>query len=164
VPLYGVARWGDLFNARQQLALVTFVDAVRRAHAEMLAQGADPDFAKAVATYLALGVDRLADKNSVLCRIIPQTEAIAITFTLQALPMLWDYYETNISSIASAWSSVMDGILENIEHFANLSDNSLANSRIVKTIHGSATNLPWADNFFDAVITDPPYYDQCALR
>jgi putative DNA methylase len=159
VQRYGLTRWGDLFNARQQLALVTFADLVRRAHAEMLAQGAEPDFAKAVATYLALGVDRLADKNSVLCRIIPQTEAIAITFTLQALPMLWDYYETNIISIASAWSSVMDGILENIEHFANLSDNSLANSRIAKTIHGSATNLPWADNFFDAVITDPPYYD-----
>jgi putative DNA methylase len=159
VQRYGLTRWGDLFNARQQLALVTFADLVRRAHTEMLAQGADPDFAKAVATYLALGVDRLADKNSVLCRIIPQTEAIAITFTLQALPMLWDYYETNIISIASAWSSVMDGILENIEHFANLSDNSLANSRIAKTIHGSATNLPWADNFFDAVITDPPYYD-----
>jgi adenine-specific DNA methylase len=47
--------WGDLFNARQQLALVTFADLVRRAHAQMLAQGADPEFAKAVATYLALG-------------------------------------------------------------------------------------------------------------
>jgi putative DNA methylase len=35
-------RWGDLFNARQQLALVTFADLVRRAHAEMLAHGADP--------------------------------------------------------------------------------------------------------------------------
>jgi adenine-specific DNA methylase len=25
--------------------------------------------------------------------------------------------------------------------------------------HGSATDLPWGDDFFDAVITDPPYYD-----
>jgi putative DNA methylase len=54
LPLYGMTHWGDLFNARQQLALVTFADLVRRAHAEMLAQGADPEFAKAVATYLAL--------------------------------------------------------------------------------------------------------------
>jgi putative DNA methylase len=53
---YGSIHWGDLFNARQQLALVTFADLVRRAHAEMLAQGADPEFAKAVATYLALVV------------------------------------------------------------------------------------------------------------
>jgi putative DNA methylase len=53
-----MTRWGDLFNARQQLALVTFADLVRRAHAQMLAQGADPEFAKAVATYLALVVSR----------------------------------------------------------------------------------------------------------
>ncbi|MDW8224365.1 MAG: hypothetical protein RMJ82_15590, partial [Gemmatales bacterium] len=36
---YGVERWGDLFNARQKLALITFADAVRRAHAEMLRAG-----------------------------------------------------------------------------------------------------------------------------
>jgi putative DNA methylase len=59
VPLYGMTRWGDLFNARQQLALVTFADLVRRAHAEMLAQGADPEFAKAVATYLALVISQV---------------------------------------------------------------------------------------------------------
>jgi putative DNA methylase len=45
--------WGDLFNPRQALALLTFADAVRRAHAEMLAQGYPADFARAVATYLA---------------------------------------------------------------------------------------------------------------
>jgi putative DNA methylase len=28
-----------------------------------------------------------------------------------------------------------------------------------KVLHGSATELPWPDNFFDAVLTDPPYYD-----
>jgi len=28
-----------------------------------------------------------------------------------------------------------------------------------KVLHGSATALPWPDNFFDAVLTDPPYYD-----
>jgi putative DNA methylase len=69
-------RWGDLFNARQQLALVTFADLVRRAHAEMLAQGADPEFAKAVATYLALGVSRWQIGILVLCRLISQTEQL----------------------------------------------------------------------------------------
>jgi putative DNA methylase len=28
-----------------------------------------------------------------------------------------------------------------------------------KVLHGSATALPWPDNFFDVVLTDPPYYD-----
>jgi len=60
VQRYGLTRWGDLFNLRQQLALITFADKVRRAHAAMLSQDADPDFARAVATYLALGIDMLA--------------------------------------------------------------------------------------------------------
>jgi putative DNA methylase len=46
---YGLDTWGDLFNPRQALALLTFADAVRRAHAEMLAQGYPEDFARAVA-------------------------------------------------------------------------------------------------------------------
>jgi len=45
---------GSLFNSRQKLALITFAEKVRQAHAQMLSQGADPDFAKAVVTYLAL--------------------------------------------------------------------------------------------------------------
>jgi Adenine-specific DNA methylase containing a Zn-ribbon len=59
-PMYGMPTWGDLFNPRQQLALITFADKVRQAHAQMLAQGADPEFAKAVVTYLAITFDRLA--------------------------------------------------------------------------------------------------------
>ncbi|MDW8244925.1 MAG: hypothetical protein RMJ88_17130, partial [Thermogemmata sp.] len=48
---YGLETWGDLFNPRQQLALLVFADAVRRAHAAMLAEGYEEGFARAVATY-----------------------------------------------------------------------------------------------------------------
>jgi adenine-specific DNA methylase len=57
-PMYGMPTWGDLFNPRQKLALLTFADKVRQAHAQMRSQSADPDFAKAVATYLALSFRR----------------------------------------------------------------------------------------------------------
>ncbi|HXG23595.1 MAG TPA: hypothetical protein VNJ09_03490, partial [Chthonomonadales bacterium] len=30
---------------------------------------------------------------------------------------------------------------------------------MVEVLHGSATQLPYPDDFFDAVLTDPPYYD-----
>jgi adenine-specific DNA methylase len=50
--------WEDLFNPRQKLALITFAEKVRQAHAHLLAQGAEPEFAKAVATYLALAVSQ----------------------------------------------------------------------------------------------------------
>jgi adenine-specific DNA methylase len=120
VPLYGMTRWGDLFNSRQKLALITFAEKVRQAHAQMLSQGADPDFAKAVATYLALAISRLTDRNSVLCRVIPQTEAIGFTFTRQALPMLWDYIEMNPLTHPSGWSALLEDSISNIAHLTRI--------------------------------------------
>jgi putative DNA methylase len=56
--MYGLTRMGrPVQRSRQKLALLTFADKVRQAHAQMRSQSADPDFAKAVVTYLALGVD-----------------------------------------------------------------------------------------------------------
>jgi putative DNA methylase len=154
VPIYGLTRWGDLFNPRQKLALITFAEKVRQAHAQMLAQGAKPDFAKAVATYLALAISRLADRNSVLCRVIPQTEAIGFTFTRQALPMLWDYIEMNPLTHPSGWSALLEDSISNIAHLTCIPPVE----DLPQVHHGTATALPWLDNFFDAVLTDPPYY------
>jgi putative DNA methylase len=154
VPIYGLTRWGDLFNPRQKLALITFAEKVRQAHAQMLAQGAEPDFAKAVATYLALAISRLADRNSVLCRLIPQTEAIGFTFTRQALPMLWDYIEMNPLIHPSGWSALLEDSISNIAHLTRIPPVE----DLPQVHHGTATALPWPDNFFDAVLTDPPYY------
>ncbi|MEN3184638.1 MAG: DNA methylase, partial [Atribacterota bacterium] len=88
-------RWGDLFNSRQKLALITFAEKVRRAYAEMLAQGADPEFARAVVTYLAITFNRLVDKNANVVVYNVVGEKIEHVFGRQALPMVWDYIEVN---------------------------------------------------------------------
>jgi putative DNA methylase len=156
LPLYGMTHWGDLFNARQQLALVTFVDLVRRAHAQMLAQGADPEFAKAVATYLALTVNRMAASYNTLCRWQPVSEKIASVFSRQALPMVWDYVEANIFGDATrSWNELFQDASSVLKHLCSLPIRDVSH----QAQHGSATDLLWGDNFFDAVITDPPYYD-----
>jgi adenine-specific DNA methylase len=156
VQRYDMHRWGDLFNARQQLALVTFADLVRRAHAEMLAQGADPEFAKAVATYLALTVNRMAASYNTLCRWQPVGEKIASVFSRQALPMVWDYVEANIFGDATrSWNELFQDASSVLKHLCSLPIRDVSH----QAQHGSATDLPWGDDFFDAVITDPPYYD-----
>jgi putative DNA methylase len=158
---YAMYTFGDLFNARQQLALVTFADLVRRAHAEMLAQGADPDFAKAVATYLALGVDMTAAFCNTLARWENTSEAIKHLFSRQALPMLWDYAEVNpFSGSTGSWEAGTEYYLKALAHLTSIPPVPKSQQPLVpKTQHGSATDLPWGDDFFDAVITDPPYYD-----
>jgi putative DNA methylase len=148
---YGLTRWGDLFNPRQKLALITFADKVRQVHAQMLAQGAEPDFAKAVVTYLAMAYDRLVDQQSVLVPWIAQLEAVAHTFNRQALPIVWDYVE---ASPFVYFESAMDWVNRILTQLTQISD-----SQYPTVVHGTATALPWPDNFFDAVLTDPPYYD-----
>src|SRR5581483_11113904 len=122
VQRYGLTRWGDLFNARQQLALITFAEKVRQAYVALTPgpspqawgegsmlppppaaaggggqgdEGADPEFAQAVATYLAIGLSRLADKNASLVVYNVIAEKVEHVFGRQALPMVWDYVEVN---------------------------------------------------------------------
>lgn len=160
-PMYGMPTWGDLFNARQKLALITFVDAVRRAHAAMLAQGADPDFAKAVATYLALVVNKVADYCNVLCQWRNNLETVGHTFSRQALPMLWDYVEGNpVTGASGTASGALEWIVGVLTHLTQIPRSLPADGEgRGGATHGTATALPWPDDFFDAVLTDPPYYD-----
>jgi len=160
VQRYGLTRWGDLFNARQKLALITFADKVRQAHAQMLAQGAEPEFAKAVATYLALTFNRLAASHNTLCRWQPAGEKVADVFSRQALPMVWDHAEPNPFGGASrSWDELFkdtDGVLAHLTDIPPADPQSTSPT----VVQGTATDLRWwSDNFFDAVLTDPPYYD-----
>jgi putative DNA methylase len=111
-PLFGLTKFGDLFNPRQKLALITFAEKVRQAHANILAQGAEPEFAKAVATYLALVVDELARFTSVLNPWKVDAEAIVHVFGRQALPMLWDYCENvPVGSHGGTWEHRLTEII-----------------------------------------------------
>jgi putative DNA methylase len=108
-----------------------------------------------VVTYLALGISRMTDRNSVLCRVIPQTEAIGFTFTRQALPMLWDYIEMNPLTHPSGWSALLEDSISNIAHLTCIPPME----DLPQVQHGSATALHTRTTSFDAVLTDPPYYD-----
>jgi len=152
---YSFNVFGDYFNTRQKLAVITYSEKVRQAHASLTAEGDNPEFAKAVATYLALAVDMTAAFCNSLSRWENTSEAIKQLFSRQALPMLWDYAELNpFSGSTGSWETGCKYYLEVISH---LSQN--ANSKTPVVNHGTATTLPYPDALFDAVLTDPPYYD-----
>ncbi|MEO0292625.1 MAG: DUF1156 domain-containing protein [candidate division WOR-3 bacterium] len=154
---YGMNTWGDLFNPRQKLSLLVFADAVRRAYEKMRELGYPEDFAKAVTVYLGMGLSRQADYNSTLCVWAVAGEFIAHTFGRQALPMIWDYFELYPDSNATGdWNSGLNWILSVLHHLSQLPNSQ---SPIPTVTHSSATQLPYPDNYFDAVLTDPPYYD-----
>jgi putative DNA methylase len=154
VTRYGMSKFGTLFNLRQSLTLLTFSRHVRVAHETMLAKGMDTLQAKAVVTYLALALDRLADYNSNLTRWASQGEFIGNTFTRQALAMIWDYIEVNpFSNTTGNWTGALEWIVRVVEHAAQISNQPAIAHQ------GVATRLSYSDSYFDAIITDPPYYD-----
>ncbi len=152
---YGMLRWGDLFNSRQKLALITFTEKVRMAYKKMVEEGYDEKYAKAAVSYLALTLDMTAAFTNVLARWENTSEAIKHLYSRQALPMLWDFVEANPFSKASgSFEAGEKYYLKVLLHITQIQ-----NSIIPTVTQSSATELPYPDNYFDAVLTDPPYYD-----
>lgn len=151
--LYGLERFGDLFTPRQLLVLLTFVDQVRQAHDQMLAEGLEADLARAVTTYLAFLIDRLADWNSSLCKWAATSESVSDTFSRQALPMAWNFAEIYPFGDGSGnLPNALERMVETISMLARIPSTA-------EISRGPAHQCTLADSSVDAVITDPPYYD-----
>jgi adenine-specific DNA methylase len=162
VQRYGMLKWGDLFNSRQKLALITFMEKVKLAFKKMIEEGYDKEYAKIVTTYLGLTVSRCSDFETVLGAWHPQWEFSTHAFVRQALQMTWDYSELNPFSpiLTGTWQSMLRQIIRVIEHCSeNVFSNEVITGKHETCLFGSATSLPYSYEFFDAVITDPPYYD-----
>ena len=149
---YNMLCWGDLFNLRQKLALITFVEKIREAYEKMIERGYEIEYAKVITTYLGITLDRLADKNSNLVFYNVVGEKIEHVFGRQALPIVLDYIEVNPFTDVG-WPNMQDWVKRVIEHCSSL------NNKKIHITQSTATSLPYEDNFFDAVFTDPPYYD-----
>ena len=81
VQRYGMMQWGDLFTARQKVALVTFGRSTREVSNPRLRD------------LVAFGVSKQSDFNSSLSRWANHMEKSVATFGRQALPILWDWGE-----------------------------------------------------------------------
>lgn len=153
---YGMLRWGDLFNSRQKLMMITFIEKIRLAYERMIYEGYENEYAKAVITYLALGADRIAGYGSKLSILNPtggRGTAHSIG-RLALLPIAWAYAEANPFNPAGAgWQTAMEKNIKWIQHASQISASPTQISQ------GTATRLPYIERYFDVVITDPPYYD-----
>jgi len=144
------------------LCLLTFAAAVREfvGHVGQAASlSLDEERAKAVATYLAVALDKVADLDCSLTQWKPDAELCVHAFGRQALPMVWDFAEqVPYSGIGGSWQSQVSRTIEGLNDTWNVPHPATV-------LRGSATALPWGNSragsptYFDAVITDPPYYD-----
>lgn len=153
VPIYGITKWGDLFNSRQKLSMITYIEKTRSAYSRMLKVGVEENRAKAILTYIAFVLGRIPDANSTICHWDGSWEKTCTTFARQAIPMNWDFIEANVfGEKGYNFGNILRTILLVLEKNSGLSKVT------PEVLQASATGMPWSDDFFDAVITDPPYY------
>jgi putative DNA methylase len=154
VPHYGMQRFEDLFPERPKAFLLYLVALTRvECKQRMSDQGYSEDHIRAVRTALGIAIDRVANYLSSLCVWRTNRSCVLPTFSRQALAMVWDYGEMNpYSGTAGDWGESFHWVADVIEHCAGT-------GRPGSVDRGSADQLPHEGSTFDAVITDPPYYD-----
>ena len=151
VRQYGMRTFSDLFLQRQLACLLTFAGLIRRAESEMKSYLESHRIA--VLSLLACFHDRLADFSSTGCVWNSlEGERTAHTFGRHVITMTWDFAEADPFNPANAgWPVAIERIIPAIRsiEFDNFAD----------VRRGSAATLPWPDKSVDAIVTDPPYYD-----
>lgn len=167
---YGLEKFGDLFTPRQLVALTTFSDlvqeAIARARADALLAGMADDglgldqrgtgataYAQAVGVYLAFAIDRLVDYGSSIATWKPSGEQVMQTYKRQAIPMTWDFPESNFMIDRSiCWLSAVKYTAENLEKTAGYRETQPGYA-----VQFDAQNQKISLN--KLISTDPPYYD-----
>ena len=149
---YHFFEWGDLYNSRQKLTMITFSEKIRLVFTEMIEENYDKKKAIAITTYLALIHSKLADWNNSLTVWLSYMEKQGHTFTRPALSFTWDYCENNpLEKTSGSWIITTDVVMGSLKIIPKVAEN-------VELFNTSASSLEFSDGFFDAVITDPPYY------
>jgi putative DNA methylase len=150
VPIYGIDRHWKLFTNRQLHALTTFADLVQEARDRVLDDCGDKEYADAIATYLTLGIGRLANRSSSQCFWDPGGEGVMQVFARQALPMVWAYAEANPFSQSSG--NFLGQIDYLVEALARVPADGVASIRQLD----AAADIKRSASL---VCTDPPYYN-----
>ncbi len=170
VQQYGMTRHRDLFTPRQLATLVTLGDLVREVRSKVeddaRKAGLDQDdaplvkggkgvvaYADSVVTYLTLAISRLADYNCSLTHWVPSGEQAKPLFARQAIPMVWDFAESNVfANKGITWLNEVDIIADALESIPVMNN---PDSHVAQL---DAASLKWTDRVL-LVSTDPPYYD-----
>jgi adenine-specific DNA methylase len=153
IQLLDVLQWKDLFSPRQLTDISTLFKFSGEAHRRIMEE-TDVNFANAIATCLAIAVNRQADYSTSLCSWHLTGEKLNHTYGRQALGIIWDFAEVcpfadGSGNFEGAYSWVA-GVCQGV------SQSNLLPGHVEKA---SATEHPLPDDVVTALVTDPPYYD-----
>lgn len=168
---YGLDSYDKLFTDRQLTALTTFSELVsevqKKVEQDAIATGLAQDhislcdggsgalaYSQAVCVYLAFCLDKMTDLSNSLNRWEPNAQCPRQLFARQAMPMVWDYAESNVFSNSSgSWGVHLDNF------YRCVTSNSFAFVREIEG-HGEQQDAQSDCGLRNVMVsTDPPYYD-----
>jgi len=152
VPTFGFDQWFKLFTTRQLLALGTFVRHSRSAGERL--RNMDAEACEAISAYLALTIDRVADRSSTICTWTINWDKIRNTFARFALPVAWDFAEGVPTAEASGgYPGQLELVSQFLDHALRMGIE--ASTPSIERLSAIAPRT----SSYDVIMTDPPYYD-----
>jgi putative DNA methylase len=176
--MYGMYRWADMFSPRQLLGHAMSIEVFRELLDEAQSKNELTEELKAAFVYLSFALDKLRDYNSRATRWIVQREVMANTFDSHNFAMKWSYAEMAISVRGVGYDWAVDQVGKCISELTAMVDvtgrsgdggqaalkfddhsDVLGRASISLTCKSGDALDHIADASVDAVVLDPPYYD-----
>jgi len=155
---FGMPRWCDLFNPRQLLTHLTYLEKFQQTKKRLFAgkvrDSEEWDFAAAMTTYAAMVFDACVDYNCLLSLWHCTRSLIAHMMGLQAFPFKWSYAEWNQLVPDGGYDWALSKVLSALNEIVEL----LPDDSPKPTVYcGTATKIPLKDKSVPCIVIDPPY-------
>jgi putative DNA methylase len=164
--LYGMTEWYKLFNPRQLLTLVKLVKLIREASTQIKQEKVKEElerekvlkYAEAVAICLAVALNKYQD-YSCLGSVWNPSLIPGHTISFRGIAMVWNWSDSSpFAQFTGTWLRSLANIIDGLQYLVSAFSN---NSNRVYALLDDATVLKMlhANDSFDLIVTDPPYYD-----
>lgn len=175
---YGMNTWRDMFSPRQLYGHAAAVEVFRQVIDEERASGRWSELSAAALCYLSFSFDKLRDYNSRMSRWHVNREVMVNTFDRHDFAFKWSYaemaplivglgFEWVIEQTAKCIRELVELVREDVDHgvgpqaglnFGHATD-APAPPPITLTCRSGDSLDHIVDASIDAVVMDPPYYD-----
>ena len=155
---FGMLRWCDLYNPRQLLIHLTYLEKFLQAKERMLSgkdrESEEYNFGVAVVTLAAMVFDRCIDNNCLLSLWNVNRTAVSHAMSLQGFPFKWNYAEWNQLVPKGGYDWALSKVLDALEEIIALFPRKPGSPTIYC---GTASKIPLKDKSVPCIVVDPPY-------
>ena len=172
---YGMSRWRDMFNPRQLLAHGYCVQAFHELVDEDQTADKLDEGRKAAWCYVALAIDKLINRNSLITRWDAGKDIVVGTFDSHDFGMKWSYAEMAIAIRGLGLEWAVNDMEECIRQLIQMAGHQPGENRNGQLMPASQTKVPTAfpsevtigpaqdtdlpSGSVDAIVFDPPYHN-----